>query len=81
MKEFKGECFGVALSDHDVDDKHQCFSLLVEDDGIWHEKMSMSTFWIDEAIAMLQAAKAFLDATCDKGVWGYDRRSDKEQSQ
>lgn len=69
MKErrFRGSCVGVKLSarsgpdDRDgMDDLHIMVSLEIEDDEVWHEKdFQISSYWLDELIAQLQAARTF----------------------
>lgn len=72
--QFLGSCIGVRLKDRGKDDPHQLVTVLVEDDENWHDKMTVSSFWLDEAIAQLQAAKQYLETHCEKGPWGYKRK-------
>lgn len=55
--EFKGNCIGVRLEERGPNDPHICFTLMVENDENWFDKMSVSSYWLDETIAVLQVAK------------------------
>jgi hypothetical protein len=58
---FLGDCMGVRLVPRGPGDDHICFEILAEDDENWFVKGSMTdSGWIDEMIAMLQAAKRYL---------------------
>lgn len=70
---FTGDCIGVSIKDRGRDDPHQCVEIFVEDDELWHLKISMSSFWLDEMIAKLVATREYLDQNTVKGVWGYTR--------
>ena len=74
IKEFKGECMGVRLSERNSsyyepgmvlgdskDDKHIMVEIMVEDDDNWFVKESMSSAWLDELIEQLQMARKFMD--------------------
>jgi hypothetical protein len=58
-KDFLGRCMGVRLKARGAGDPHITFTLLVEDDGTWHEKNTISSFWIEELIGVLQQALVF----------------------
>lgn len=74
--QFHGSCMGVDIRSRGGDVKdHAMVVMYVEDDEIWHEKESFSSYWLDEQIRVLQEAKAYLDANYDKGKWGYERRN------
>ncbi len=57
-REFKGSCMGVRLAPRGTGDQHICFEILVEDDEVWHTKMSASSAWLDEMIEVLTNARA-----------------------
>lgn len=59
LKLFLGGCVGVRLEQRGRRDKHIEALLCVEDDGIWHEKLAISSYWLDEMIAQLTAARDF----------------------
>ena len=56
---FRGECFGVTLEPRGLTDKHIRITVEIGDDGDWFEKLTVSSYWLDEAIAILQAAREF----------------------
>lgn len=59
--EFKGNCKGVRLKKRGADDNHISVQLLTEDDEMWYEGDSFSSYWIDELIEQLQNAKKFIE--------------------
>ena len=59
--EFKGKCKGIGLRKRGIDDPHIEVVLLVEDDEIWHETGSFSSYWVDELIEKLQEAKKYIE--------------------
>ena len=74
--EFLGNCIGVRLKDRGKDDKHQLIVLLIEDDENWYEKVQFSSFWLDEAIAILKKAKKYLknNYAKDKDGFGFSKK-------
>jgi hypothetical protein len=62
MVEFKGKCKGVRLIKRSTDDSHISFQLMTEDDENWiiDESSRTSSYWIDELIAVLTQARAFM---------------------
>lgn len=54
---FRGDCMGVRLEPRAPADQHVLVVVEIEDDGNWHEKLAVSSFWLDELIAQLQAAR------------------------
>jgi hypothetical protein len=67
IKEFKGECVGIRLTQRAENDLHICFTTLVEDDENWYEKDggSFSSHWLNENISVLQEAKDWLEKNAD----------------
>jgi hypothetical protein len=54
---------GIKLEKRGDNDNHICIRFLGEDDEHWWETdVSFSSYWIDEYIKMLQAAKAVCEA-------------------
>lgn len=71
--EFKGECIGVRLQERGgPSDPHAEVAMMVEDDGNWFTKQEFSSYWLDEAIEMLIAAREHLRTNCKPTVEGYD---------
>jgi hypothetical protein len=63
MREFRGCQFGVRLAHRGKDDPHVCVQLLTEDDGQWIKTGErFSSFWIDDLIEQLQAAKSAMQS-------------------
>lgn len=60
-KQFRGKCMGVTLEPRGPGDNHIMVTLEIEDDENWFEKMSVSSYWIDELIEQLQAAKKYCE--------------------
>ena len=56
-----GKCLGVRFDDRGQDDFHTMITILVEDDGHWSPNMRVSSYWIDDFISVLQAAKLKLN--------------------
>lgn len=74
IKSFRGSCFGVNLVKRGPDDPHICFQIIVEDDENWfdREQSNGSSFWIDELIEQLTAAKQYMNAnTLPDGQYGF----------
>ena len=67
---FRGSCMGVKLSRRGRDE-HVMITTLIEDDGIWHEKSNFSSYWLDEMIEKLIAAKAYLEDEAEPEPSGY----------
>jgi hypothetical protein len=64
-----------------ADDKHYEVVLEVEDDENWFEKMSVSSYWLDEMIGQLQLARDFLsrcepDVAADGQQYGWRARGE-----
>ena len=59
-REFLGNCAGVRLVPRGDDDNHICVEILAEDDGTWQQGNEFSSFWLDELIAQLQAARRYI---------------------
>jgi hypothetical protein len=57
----KGSYLGVAFRDRGTSDPNQIIVLYVDDGWLWHEKLAMSAYWIDDAIKVLSRAKKELD--------------------
>jgi len=75
---YRGACIGVRLRPR-ADDKHYEVVLEVEDDENWFEKMSVSSYWLDEMIDRL--ARDFLrrcepDAAADGQQYGWRARGE-----
>lgn len=56
---FKGNCMGVRLAPRERGGDHIEVTIIVEDDGEWHDAHSFSSHWLDEMISQLQAARAY----------------------
>jgi hypothetical protein len=71
--EIKGGQFGVRFEPRGQDDPHVCIQLLSEDDTNWFEVgNSFSSFWLDDLIAQLTAAKTLLEqGPKDPAGFGY----------
>ena len=55
---------GIKLEKRGTEDNHICVRFLGEDDEHWWEEdFSFSSFWIDEYIKILEAAKAVCETT------------------
>jgi len=71
--DFKGECKGVRLVQRGKTDKQVCIQIITEDDGNWSvDGGAFSSYWFDDLQTQLNAAKAYMDANCTKGQWGYE---------
>jgi len=73
----KGECKGVRIeprddSGHGGNPRHAQVVLLTEDDEHWHDGETMDSYWLDELIEVLTAARKKLRKVAKKGKWGYD---------
>ena len=73
MDEFKGDCIGVQVHDRDENDLSQLVTVMIEDDEVWHKKLTTNAFWLDEMISKLQDAKDHLEKNCIKEKFGYRR--------
>ena len=62
IKDFKGSCKGVRLTQRGVNDKHICIQILTEDDGNWFVdgKNSFSTSWMEDLQEQLELAKSWM---------------------
>jgi hypothetical protein len=71
---FLGESVGVRIDPRGdgKKDRHLMVTIMAEDDGNWHDKDSMSSFWLDETIEVLQEARRWLKKNAKKTKWGYD---------
>lgn len=70
-----GRCIGVELHDRAPDDPHQMVRIMVEDDENWFPKIDFSSYWLDEAILTLQAARDHLNRTCETdGGFGWKKK-------
>jgi hypothetical protein len=66
-----GECFGIQLIKRGIGDSHVCINIMVEDDEIWHNEMTLSSYWLDEMIEVLQQTKDYCEKNCIKDEHGY----------
>jgi hypothetical protein len=65
-----GQQFGIEFRKRGLDDSHVCLFLLTEDDEYWHQVGNgFSSFWLDDLINQLTAAKKYMRDNCepDKG--------------
>jgi len=69
--EILGECIGVRISARGKDDPHACIGILIEDDENWSLVCDFSSYWLDEAISKLLAAKAILETQHEKDPDGF----------
>lgn len=67
-----GDCIGVRAEERGKGDRHAVISVMVEDDDNWHDAMSVSSYWLDEFIDVLQQMRRKLKAKCVKSKWGYE---------
>ena len=67
---FLGACFGVGLAQRGRDDLHILMVALVEDDEHWFVSRygSGSSGWVDERIAVFQAAKEWCEKNADPDI-------------
>jgi len=73
---FLGSCHGIALLPRGENDKHICFIILTEDDGLWFcSKNSSSSGWLGELILQLERAEKWLKKNAVGEVYGYRFRS------
>jgi hypothetical protein len=75
--EIKHKQFGVRLEARGENDPHVCFQLLTEDDEYWGDTdTGGSTYWLDDLIGVLQAAKTALETSPEfekeKNGYGWD---------
>jgi hypothetical protein len=69
MKEFLGNCIGVRVQERPG--TSPSFSILIEDDGNWSAvDVVIDTYWLDEMIEQLQAARKYIKKNAKKGL-GY----------
>lgn len=54
---FRGACMGVSLRRRGPEDPHVVVVLEIEDDDVWHEKLEVSSHWLDELIEQLRRAR------------------------
>jgi len=59
VRKILGDCMGVKLSARRDGDPHLCFTIMVENDGEWFERMGASSAWLDELIDVLQQARDY----------------------
>lgn len=78
--EFKGRCMGVRLHPRGMIDTHAMIAVMIEDDGAWHDKVTLSSFWLDELIVALQRAKAVMESECVRDCNGGWKFKDGEQT-
>lgn len=53
--EIKGKCFGVRLDSVYYDGIHHVMlNFMVEDDGIWHDKLEINSYWYPEMKEVLE---------------------------
>lgn len=74
--EIEGTQVKVTLQQRDENDKHMTFSIHVEDDEAWFEKITLSTLWLDDLIDILKDARTELKRHYKKGDFGYEKRRD-----
>lgn len=66
-----GACIGVAIFQWG-EDNYLLLSILVEDDDIWHKSgESFSTFWLPDALFVLNKASIWLQDNAVKQEYGY----------
>ncbi len=70
MQSFNGECVGVRVERRAFDGRAE-FIITVEDDGVWHDKVRLSSGWLDETITQLQSAKAHLLKVGEADRYGF----------
>lgn len=56
---FRGACVGVDLVPRGSADRHILVKILIEDDENWIEKLSISSYWLDEMIDQLITARDY----------------------
>ncbi len=72
VKTFLGGCKGIGLQNRGPRDRHVCLVILTEDDGNWFpDKEPFSSYWADDLMGQLQAAKAWMEQNCDPSPDGY----------
>lgn len=59
--EFHGRLFGAVVVKRGIDDDHAIIELYVEDDEVWHQKMAISSAWLDEMIFVLGKLREYFD--------------------
>ncbi len=70
IDDVKGGCIGFRFKDRG--DFHISITMLVEDDGIWHEQdVEFSSFWLDDLIVVAGEAKQRLESQAVKSPCGY----------
>jgi hypothetical protein len=76
-EEIHQHAFGVRFTARGENDPHLLVTVLLEDDEHWHEKMTFSSFWLNDLISVLEAARARLERAADKNPqgWGYQLRA------
>ncbi len=61
-----GTCVGVELVRRGNKDEHVCIQFLTEDDDTWHKSdFSISSFWIDDLLTVINSTKNMLDSLPD----------------
>ena len=70
---FLGNCMGVGINPRGINDDALMVTLLTEDDENWFSSnQTFNSYWLDEMITQLQAAKAYIEFQKDKPN-GYDK--------
>lgn len=70
----EGECVGVDFIPRGKKDNHVCLDIYIEDDETWFKKMTLSSYWIDDFIKVLQQTKEKLQSDFDKDPSGFGYR-------
>lgn len=64
-KSYKGDCMGVGLDRRGDKDNHIMLTLMIGDDGNWHDRdFQVDSYWIDELIEKLEDAKSYMERKC-----------------
>ena len=73
VKEFRGECRGVQLTQRGRNDKHVMFKFLTEDDGNWFVSgQECSSHWMKDLMLQMSLAVCWCEENCTKTEWGYE---------
>jgi len=68
----KGRQFGIILKERGPNDPHVCIQIIGEDDEHWFDiGNSFSSFWLQDLIDQLEAAKILIGAQCKKDPSGF----------
>jgi len=71
IKLFLGQIIGIAIHKRGIEDNHLCISIIKQDDEYWfgeYNSMCSSSYWLEEYIELLMAAKEWLQNNAEQDL-------------